>query len=210
MNQLPRIAVTGAAGFIGRRVVARLKIGTNVTALDRVPDPGDWPEGVEYRQVDLDREMPAFKGNWILVHLAWSLDRANAAAQRESLQAFGKLLPGSQVKKERRANYKAVKAGMPLPKKNAEPKKEEKKKAAPPPAPVLHQTLYINIKNPDDHEALMQLKQACKMHPGVIEVVLVLGTEKKSAIRLPFKVEDNQALLGSLVKSLGEDAVVLK
>ena len=92
MNQLPRIAVTGAAGFIGRRVVARLKIGTNVTALDRVPDPGDWPEGVEYRQVDLDREMPAFKGSWILVHLAWSLDRANAAAQQESLQTFARLL----------------------------------------------------------------------------------------------------------------------
>ena len=131
-----------------------------------------------------------------------------------SYEATGRKLDGpkmsSQVKKERRANYKAVKAGVPLPKKNAEPKKEEKKKAAPPPAPVLHQTLYINIKNPDDHEALMQLKQACKMHPGVIEVVLVLGTEKKSAIRLPFKVEDNQALLGSLVKSLGEDAVVLK
>ena len=73
-------------------MVARLKIGTNVTALDRVPDPGDWPEGVEYRQVDLDREMPAFKGSWILVHLAWSLDRANAAAQQESLQTFARLL----------------------------------------------------------------------------------------------------------------------
>ena len=81
---------------------------------------------------------------------------------------------------------------------------------APPPAPVLHQTLYINIKNPDDHQALMSLKQACKDHPGTIEVILVLGEEKKSAIRLPFKVEDSAALLGKLVKSLGEDAVVMK
>ena len=92
MNQLPRIVVTGAAGFIGRRVVARLAVGADVIALDRTPDPGGWPTGVEYRQLDLDREMPAFKGIWILVHLAWSLDRANAAAQRESLQAFARLL----------------------------------------------------------------------------------------------------------------------
>ena len=92
MNQLPRIVVTGSAGFIGRRMVARLAVGANVIALDRAPDPGGWPTGVEYRQLDLGREMPAFKGNWILVHLAWSLDRANAAAQRESLQAFARLL----------------------------------------------------------------------------------------------------------------------
>ena len=92
MNQLPRIVVTGSAGFIGRRVVARLAVGANVIALDRAPDPGGWPTGVEYRQLDLGREMPVFKGNWILVHLAWSLDRANAAAQRESLQAFARLL----------------------------------------------------------------------------------------------------------------------
>ena len=92
MNQLPRIVVTGAAGFIGRRVVARLAVEADVIALDRTPDPGGWPTGVEYRQLDLGREMPVFKGNWILVHLAWSLDRANAAAQRESLQAFARLL----------------------------------------------------------------------------------------------------------------------
>ena len=93
MSERSTIVVAGAAGFIGRRVVDRLaRTETDVTALDRVPDPGDWPEGVEYRQVDLDREMPAFKGSWILVHLAWSLDRANAAAQQESLQTFARLL----------------------------------------------------------------------------------------------------------------------
>ena len=92
MNQLPRIVVTGAAGFIGRRVVTRLTVGADVIALDRAPDPGGWPASVEYRQVDLDREMPVFKGNWILVHLAWSLDRANVAAQQESLRTFARLL----------------------------------------------------------------------------------------------------------------------
>lgn len=92
MNARSPIVVTGAAGFIGRRVVARLAAAGNVIALDRVPDPGGWPRGVEYRLLDLDREMPGSDGSWWLVHLAWSLDRANAAAQQESLRTFARLL----------------------------------------------------------------------------------------------------------------------
>ena len=92
MNKLPRTVVTGAAGFIGRRAVARLAAEAEVVALDRVPDPGGWPAGVEYRQADLDREMPGFEGEWLLVHLAWSLDRGHAEAQQESLQTFARLL----------------------------------------------------------------------------------------------------------------------
>ena len=92
MNQLPRIVITGAAGFIGRRVVTRLAAEAEVVALDRVPDPGGWPARIDYRQLDLDREMPGFKGNWMLVHLAWSLDRGHADAQQESLRTFARLL----------------------------------------------------------------------------------------------------------------------
>ena len=93
MNARPSIVVTGAAGFIGRRVVDRLaRTEADLTAMDRVADPGGWPAGVDYRQMDLDREMPGFKGKWVLVHLAWSLDRANVAAQQESLRTFARLL----------------------------------------------------------------------------------------------------------------------
>jgi DNA polymerase-3 subunit alpha len=78
-----------------------------------------------------------------------------------------------------------------------------------PAIPVLKK-LFVHIKDPDDAERLMLLKEACAKHPGSSDIVLVLGAEKKSAIKLPFKVEDNQALIDELVRQLGEDCVIVK
>ncbi|HMM62402.1 MAG TPA: OB-fold nucleic acid binding domain-containing protein, partial [Candidatus Saccharibacteria bacterium] len=72
------------------------------------------------------------------------------------------------------------------------------------------QKVFVHIKNPDDHDALFALKQVCSNFIGTTDIVLVLGAEKKSAIKLPFKVDASDALVGALVKILGEDAVVLK
>jgi DNA polymerase-3 subunit alpha len=71
-------------------------------------------------------------------------------------------------------------------------------------------TLFVQVKNPDDHEALTALKQLSSKFPGASPVILVLGEDKKSAIRLPFQVDTSDVLVGELVKLLGEDAVVLK
>ena len=70
--------------------------------------------------------------------------------------------------------------------------------------------LYVHIKNPDDHDALLLLKQVCSQFIGVTDIVLVLGEGKKSAIKLPFRIDPSDQLIGALVKILGEDAVVLK
>lgn len=70
--------------------------------------------------------------------------------------------------------------------------------------------LFVHIKNPDDHDALLGLKKTCSDHPGLSDIVLVLGEEKKSAIKLPFRIEHSDVLVGKLVKLLGEDSVVLK
>jgi len=87
------VVVTGAAGFIGRRVTTRLaSTGRAVLALDRAADPGGWPTGVEYRRTDLAEGMPAHTGNWTLVHLAWNMDRGNRQAQDASLAVFARLL----------------------------------------------------------------------------------------------------------------------
>ncbi len=70
--------------------------------------------------------------------------------------------------------------------------------------------LFVQVKNPDDHQTLTMLKEICAQFPGGSSIVLVLGDSKKSAIKLPFTVDTNDALVGELVKLLGEDAVVLK
>lgn len=70
--------------------------------------------------------------------------------------------------------------------------------------------LYIHIKDPDNHQALLATKQACNKYPGDTDVVMVLGSDKKSAIKLPFRVDTAGPLLGELVVTLGEDAVKLK
>jgi DNA polymerase III subunit alpha len=81
------------------------------------------------------------------------------------------------------------------------------------PTPVAVETikkLFVQIKDPDDHTSLQKLKEVCSRHPGINNIVLVLGEDKKSAIKLPFAVEHNDQLVGELVKLLGEDAVVVQ
>lgn len=70
--------------------------------------------------------------------------------------------------------------------------------------------IFVHIKDPDDHASLLRLKEVCAEYPGPSDIVLVLGESKKSALRLPFKVDSSNALIGALVRDLGEDCVVLK
>ena len=72
------------------------------------------------------------------------------------------------------------------------------------------QKVYVHIKNPNDHESLLAIKKLCGKFSGLSEMILVLGTENKSAIRMPFKVDVKTDLLKELVNLLGEDCVVLK
>ena len=78
------------------------------------------------------------------------------------------------------------------------------------PVEVIVKKLFVHIKNPDDHQALTSLKEVSARFPGNSSIVLVLGDDKKSAIKLPFEVDAGDMLVGELVKLLGEDAVVVK
>lgn len=70
--------------------------------------------------------------------------------------------------------------------------------------------LYLLIKNSEDHDTLKKVKSICKDHSGTVDVILVLGEDKKSAIRMPFRVDGESELIDDLVILLGEDAVKIK
>lgn len=80
------------------------------------------------------------------------------------------------------------------------------------PEPIIEikPRLYVHVKDPDDHDALLKLKQAFNRYPGGHEVVLVLGADKKSAMRMPFMVEPLEELQSSIAGLFGADCVALK
>lgn len=78
------------------------------------------------------------------------------------------------------------------------------------PVEVIVKKIFVHVKNPDDYQALTNLKEISARFPGNSSMVLVLGDDKKSAIKLPFEVDAGDMLVGELVKLLGEDAVVVK
>jgi DNA polymerase-3 subunit alpha len=76
--------------------------------------------------------------------------------------------------------------------------------------PVPKPRLYVHVKDPDDHDTLLKLKQTFNQYPGGHEVVLVLGPDKKSAMRMPFTVDPLQELQNTIAGLFGADCVALK
>ena len=71
-------------------------------------------------------------------------------------------------------------------------------------------TVYVHIQDPEDHARLLALKKVCGLYPGQHDIVMMLGNNKSSAIRLPFRVDAHDQLKSELVKILGDDCVAVK
>lgn len=119
----------------------------------------------------------------------------------------------SKVKAERVSEYRAKKSGT-IPQKKSITEATLATEKPPAPRPVADippvKKLFVLVKNPDDHAALKSIKSICADYRGSSDIILVLGEDKKSAIKLPFSVEPSDLLIGELVKLLGEDCVVFK
>jgi DNA polymerase-3 subunit alpha len=75
--------------------------------------------------------------------------------------------------------------------------------------PVRPQKVYVRVEDPSNTRALMALEESCKNCPGLSEVILVIGPDKK-AMRMPFKCEPNESLVGELIDVFGSNGVVVK
>ena len=63
--------------------------------------------------------------------------------------------------------------------------------------------------DPSNTSALISLKKACANFPGLSEIILVIGEEKK-AMRMPFKCDPEQKLVEELRNYFGPEGVVVK
>jgi DNA polymerase-3 subunit alpha len=75
--------------------------------------------------------------------------------------------------------------------------------------PIRNMKVYVRVGDPSNTQALMGLKEACNNCPGLSEVILVIGPEKK-AMRMPFKCEPNESLINELISIFGSNGVVVK
>ena len=117
------------------------------------------------------------------------------------------------VKKERRAAYKNQRRSSAGGSDGSKHASAAVQSAAKQPAvsvaaaemPVVK--LFVHVKDPNNHDTLIKMKSVCGDYAGMTDVVLVLGEEKKSAMRLPFKVEADDALIKKLEQLLGKECV---
>lgn len=71
-------------------------------------------------------------------------------------------------------------------------------------------TLYLKINDDYKTSELEQIRQYCQENNGSHQVILVIGEENRSAVRLPFRVNGSDDLVDSLKRLLGDSSVVLK
>lgn len=93
---------------------------------------------------------------------------------------------------------------LPAPKKSEEPREPRVY------IPETEKRLFVHVKDPSDSDNLLKLKQNFNNFPGNVEVILVLGEDKKSAMRMPFRVDPHIDLQSSLSALLGSECVTLK
>jgi DNA polymerase-3 subunit alpha len=75
--------------------------------------------------------------------------------------------------------------------------------------PIKAKKMFVRIMDASDKDGLVKLKQVCTQHPGLSEVILVIGPDKK-AMRMPFRCEIEDDWVKELKDIFAEENVVVK
>ena len=77
-----------------------------------------------------------------------------------------------------------------------------------PPKDPRKERLYILVEDASDTDTLSAIRRLADIYLGVQEVVLVLKEgESKRPLKMPFKVDASDELVGKLRELVGEDKV---
>lgn len=96
---------------------------------------------------------------------------------------------------------------------SAEPKKVYKPlmDTRPQPPKAAEKRLFVQVKDSQDKEKLLFLKQQATAHPGDGQLILVLGEdEKKTALKMPFGVSIDDQFTKKLTEVFDPSCVVIK
>lgn len=140
--------------------------------------------------------------------------RVNARNQAGNLQDEAKVVVEkiTIVSQQELDNYRPTGEKLKAPEakkdvaKDSKPDKISKNKDLSSLAP----TMYIHVKDTNDHDSLREMKKTLSGSPGDNQVILVLGEDKASAIRLPFTTKLSDGLIDSIKSLYGADQVVVK
>lgn len=70
--------------------------------------------------------------------------------------------------------------------------------------------LYVRVTDPADHNKLHALKKLLNNFMGDSEIILVLGADKSSAMRLPFRIDPRPDLQAAIGELYGAEHVIVK
>ncbi len=140
--------------------------------------------------------------------------RVNARNQAGNLQDETKVIVEkiTIVSQEELDNYQPTgqQQKAPAAKKGSKKATNEKKKTETVEPVSTIPTMYIHIKDTNDHDRLREMKRELSSVPGENQVILVLGEDKASAIRLPFTTNLSESLVANIKSLYGSDQVVVK
>jgi DNA polymerase-3 subunit alpha len=121
-------------------------------------------------------------------------------------------VPKGEVDTSVKATRKSGGSKSSWSKSNQEPAQKSAQPAAEyaPVETVIAPKLYVHIKDPSDGAKLLQMKEKFKEFVGDDEVILVLGDDKKDAVRMPFGAQICDELTAAVGEIYGAECVAVK
>ena len=138
--------------------------------------------------------------------------KVNARSQVGALQDEAKVVVNDIVivSQEELDNYKSTGKKLKSPTLNKKVSDKKDVKEIVDEKSNLPQTMYIHVKDTNDHDSLREMKRQLSDFPGESQIILVLGEDKASAIRLPFTASISDSLVSKLQSIYGAEQVVVK
>ncbi|MDR0957136.1 MAG: DNA polymerase III subunit alpha [Candidatus Nomurabacteria bacterium] len=188
------------SGFdVGAIVKITGRVGGKDRDGNRTPDPSIMAETVELVE---DENLKNYQPTGIEMG---EIDMSTKSKKRASRNSGGDN-PVASKSTFASANNPTQKANNP----NSQPKSSAPPMDYKPVETSGPAKIYVKVQKPNDSDKLLKMKQCFSEFSGENEVILVLGDDKKNAIRMPFTAQACDDLATKIGEIYGENCIVIK